>query len=126
MPPESTYRHKVMMDILDFKETEADVAAEFYHCIQEYGLQVKMEASLPSDVHRSGFMRADAVIFDRGEIVCAVEFKAYRKLASKPESRQYRAYAGQDFPFFFCCGMNEVDDTIDNVIALADKMMDSS
>ena len=111
------------MDLTDFRETEADVAAEFYHQSKKFGLVTKMEATLPSDVHRSKTMRVDALIFQFGEIVCAVEFKSHKKHTPKPESRQYRAYAGLGFPFFFCCGTEEIEDTLDDVVALADKLI---
>ena len=80
----------------DCKETEADVAAEFYYQCRRLGLLIKMEVKLPSKVHRSGFMRADALIFQLGTIVCAVEFKGHRKTRLNPESRQYKAYCEQD------------------------------
>jgi len=111
------------MHLKDLKETEADVSAEFYHQCQKLGLTLKMEVRLPSDVHRSGMMRVDALVFQLGTIVCAVEFKVHRKHASKPQSRQYRAYSGLGFPFFFCCGTGEIEDTIENVVALADKLI---
>lgn len=126
MLQELTSKHKLTnmnIDIKDCKETEADVAAKFYHRCQGFGLTAKMEVKLPSTVHRSGFMRADAVIFQLGEVVCAVEFKGFRKDRLNPESRQYKAYAGLDIPFFLCCGSGEIEDTLDNVIALADKLL---
>ena len=108
------------IDIQDCKETEADVAAEFYHQCQKLGLVVKMEVKLPSKVHRSGTMRADALIFQLGEVVCAVEFKGFRKSGLDPYSRQFRAYSGLGIPFFLCCGSGEIESTLDEVVALAD------
>ena len=113
----------INIKLKDCKETEADVAAEFYYQCRRLGLLVKMEVKLPSKVHRSGFMRADALIFQLGTIVCAVEFKGHRKTRLNPKSRQYKAYSGLEVPFFLCCGLSEIDETIDNVIALADKLL---
>ncbi|KKK50023.1 hypothetical protein LCGC14_3129170 [marine sediment metagenome] len=113
------------LNIQDYKETEADVAAEFYHRCKGLGLVAKMEVKLPSDVHRSGFMRADALVFQIGKVVCAVEFKGCRrsKMPLNPKSRQYRAYAGLSIPFFLCSGSDEIEDTLDDVCALADKLI---
>ena len=111
------------IDIQECKETEADVAAEFYYRCQELGLIVKMEVSLPSKVHRSGAMRADAVVFQLGKVVCAVEFKGHRKIGLNPNSRQYKAYVGLGIPFFLCCGVDQIDDTVNDVIALADELL---
>ena len=108
------------IDILNCKETEADVSAEFYHQCQRYGFVVKMEVRLPSKVHRSGTMRADALVFQFGEIVCAVEFKGFRKNGLNPNSRQFKAYSGLGIPFFLCCGSGEIEGTLDEVVALAD------
>ena len=105
------------------KGTEADVAAEFYHRCQKLGLIVKMEVKLPSKVHRSGTMRADAIVFQLGKVVCSVEFKNRRTVPLNPSSRQAKAYAGLGIPFFLCLGMDEIDETIDNVVALADKLI---
>ena len=121
--------HLVVFPLL--KETEADVAAEFYHQCQKLGLIVKMEVKLPSRVHRSGFMRADAVVFQQTdkfqtvEVVCAVEFKGHRKIGLNPESRQYKAYMGLGFPFFLCCGLSDIKETINDVVALADKLIET-
>ncbi len=82
-----------------------------------------MEVKLPSKVHRSRFMRVDALIFQLETIVCAVEFKAHRKTGLNRTSRQYRAYSGLGIPFFLCCGLSEIGDTIDNVVTLADKLL---
>ena len=106
------------------KETEADVAAEFYHQCQKLGLTAKMEVTLPSKVHRSGFMRADALVFQLSNLVCAVEFKGHRKTGLNPESRQYKAYMGLGIPFFLCCGLSSIEETINDVVALADKLIE--
>jgi len=110
------------MYITNFKLTEADVAAEFYRKCRWDGFGLRMEVKMPSDVHRSGFMRVDALVFDEERIVCAIEFKNNRKHAAKPGSRQYTAYSGLDIPFFFCCGMQEIEDTLHDVNALADTL----
>ena len=111
------------MKIINFKLTEADIAAEFYRQCCWKGFQLRMEVKMPSDVHRSGFMRVDALVFDGGRIVCAIEFKNNKKHTAKPGSRQYAAYSGLDIPFFFCCGMHDIEDTLDNVVALADVLL---
>ena len=112
------------MYIDDFKKTESDIAVDFCHRCDEVGFQVRLEVKLPSKVHRSGEMRADALIFDLGEAICAVEFKSNRKHAPKPSSRQHQAYCGIGMPFFYCCGENEIEDTIENICALAEKLQD--
>ena len=109
------------MDITDFKLTEADVSSEFYRQCSRDGFKLRMEVKMPSDVHRSGFMRVDALVFDGARIVCAIEFKNDRKHAAKPGSRQYAAYSGLDIPFFFCCGMQDIEETLYNVNVLADS-----
>ena len=82
-----------------------------------------MEVRLPSRAHRSGFMRADALVFQLGAIVCAVEFKGHRKIGLNPESRQYKAYTGLGMPFFLCCGLSDIEETLHDVLALADKLI---
>ena len=78
---------------------------------------------MPSKVHRSGHMRADEIVCQLGKIVCAVEFKGHRKISLNPNSRQYKAYVGLGIPFFLCCGVDQIDDTLHDVIALADKLL---
>ena len=112
-----------MITLEDCIGTEADVAAEFYHKCQNLGLTVKMEVKLPSDVHRSKTMRADAVIFQLGKAVCAIEFKNRRTIPLNPKSRQAMAYAGLGMPFFLCLGMQDIEETINDVVALADKQL---
>ena len=112
-----------MITLEDCKGTEADVAAEFYHKCQNLGLIVKMEVKLPSTVHRSKAMRADAVIFQLGKAICAVEFKCRRTIPLNLKSRQAMAYAGLGMPFFLCLGLHDIEETISYVVALADKQL---
>jgi hypothetical protein len=75
-----------------YRCTEADLVGEFYHRARLAGLEVYLEVKLPSDAHRCGEMRADAVVVNGDEVVCCVEVKRDGK-ALPAMSRQSRAYA---------------------------------
>lgn len=80
-----------------YVRSEADLAAEFYFRARMAGLEVFLEVPLPSIIHRSGEMRADAVVVGPGdEVICCVEFKAEgRDLILG--TRQRNAYKGLEY-----------------------------
>ena len=132
MPQKPTNRHTNMFNIDINIYTEADVSSEFYHQCRLRDIELKMEVQIPSKVHRSGQMRADAVVVFDETPICCVEFKGPRCQKVKKEglsvdSRQYRAYVGTGVPFFVCCGLDEIGETIENVeelLFLAGKNFD--
>ncbi len=71
-----------------------------------------MEARLPSLVHRSGKMRVDAIVFEDGEALAAVEIKTDGTPPLNVTSRQARAYRGVDLPVFVCLGMKDIAATM--------------
>lgn len=82
-----------------YQRSEDDLRSEFYHRARLAGLELYLEVPLPSTIHRSGQMRADAVVVgDDNEIVCCVEFKAEGRQAME-DSRQKNAYRGLEYQY---------------------------
>ena len=80
-----------------YRRSESDLTAEFYFRARMAGLEVFLEVPLPSTIHRSGEMRADAVVVGADdEIVCCVEFKAEGH-EPQPGTRQRNAYRGLEY-----------------------------
>lgn len=75
-----------------YRGNEADLVGEFYYRARCAGLEVFLEVLLPSEVHRSGEMRVDAVIVDGNDIVCCIEGKRPGR-AIGTRGRQSKAYA---------------------------------
>jgi hypothetical protein len=71
---------------------ESEVTGELFYLLKSNGVNVKMEVSVPSNQHCSGFMRADLGIFDRnGELKQVVECKRWGKQL-RADTRQAKAY----------------------------------
>lgn len=100
---------------IKFVKTEADVAGEFYHQAKLRGWTPEMEVKLSSRHHRSGYMRADCVLYVDGERICAVEFKRHGHKEPSKESRQGKAYSELKIPFVFCIGRDGVKEAIDKI-----------
>lgn len=74
-----------------YRGSEADLLGEFYYQARLAGLDVFLEVYLPSEIHRSGQMRVDAVVVDGDQIVCCVEAKREGREITTG-TRQMRAY----------------------------------
>jgi hypothetical protein len=81
--------------------TEADLLCELYHQAKTAGMRIRMETRVPSAVHRSGYLRADAAIMLNNAPVILIEAKTPGSQLPKPESRQHRAYASTGLPVFY-------------------------
>lgn len=58
---------------------EAQISAELYHQAKLVGLQVFLEVTLPLAPNSARYLRADAIVVHRGEIVCVIETKRGRR-----------------------------------------------
>jgi hypothetical protein len=97
-------------ELVEHKLNESDVAMEFAYQVKSgTDYDIYTEVKLPSEFHRSGQMRVDAILTKRGtnEVVRAVEFKRPGKRVG-PRSRQQSAYRGLGVPVSYCVGFEDI------------------
>ena len=108
---------------INAKFSEADLVAEFYHQCRLRNWHCYLEVRLTSFVHRSGCMRADAVIkkWPSESPVCAVEFKTQNTAVPGKFTRQHLAYSMLPFPFFYCIGAQQIFSVLGEIENLMGK-----
>jgi hypothetical protein len=104
--------------------SEADLVGELYHqCVLE-GLWIKLEVPLPSKIHRSKTMRADAVLLWHFKVIAIVEVKSPGSITSG-DTRQKRAYREIEreygIPVFWLNDFEQIKDLTEKLVALVDE-----
>lgn len=70
---------------------ESEIRGELYFRLREIGIDARLEVSVPSGFHRSGFMRIDIGVFAGKRLIHAIECKREGKKLGR-DTRQASAY----------------------------------
>lgn len=70
---------------------ESEIRGELYFRLRELGIDARLEVSVPSGFHRSGFMRIDIGVFSGKRLTHAIECKREGKKLGR-DTRQASAY----------------------------------
>ena len=70
---------------------EFEIAGELFLSLRQAGLDAKLEVSVPSEFHVSGFMRIDIGVFHQGQLVHVIECKRCGRRMGN-ETSQAKAY----------------------------------
>lgn len=107
-----------------YRGSEADLVGEFYYQARSAGLEVYLEVYIPSEIHRSGQMRVDAIVVKGDEVVCCVEGKRQGRQFTAG-TRQHYAYTAleQDHgvPTIWLNDVKAIPSVVISIAALAEK-----
>lgn len=105
--------------------TEADLLAEFYHRCRLVGIDLRMEIFVPSTLHRSKKMRADAAVLSGNEIIAFVEGKTPGALVGG-NTRQKHAYQAFEtyhgVPTFWLNSFSQINPLINRLLEMTARV----